>query len=91
VHRVGLASANDHWYFGSGATQKRGTTFGFGTRPSRGGADLGIVTEASADYTLTPHWSINAFFGVIRGGEVVRRSFRGQTMTFGYLENVIQF
>lgn len=91
VHRIGLASPADHWYFGSGATQARGTTFGFATRPSRGGSDLGIATEMSADYTLSPHWSINGFLGVMRGGQVVRRSFSGRTLTYGYLENVIQF
>jgi hypothetical protein len=24
-HRIGLATSRDHWYFGSGATQARGT------------------------------------------------------------------
>ena len=91
LHRLGLASANDHWYFGSGATQARGTTFGFATRPSRGGSDLGMSTEMSADYTLSPHWSLNGFFGVMRGGQVVRRTFAGRILTFGYIENVVQF
>jgi hypothetical protein len=47
--------------------------------------------EASADYALTRHWSLNGFVGVMRGGEVVRRTFAGSTMTFAYVENVLQF
>ena len=91
VHRIGLAAARDHWYFGSGATQARGTTFGFATRPSNGRTDLGTAVEVSADYTLSSHWSLNGFLGLLRGGQVVRRTFTGQMLTFGYLENVIQF
>lgn len=91
VHRVGLATAQDLWYFGSGATQVRGTQFGFATRPSHGRRDLATVLELSTDYAAARHWSINAFLGVARGGEIVRRAFAGRTMTFAYLENVLQF
>ncbi len=91
VRRVGLASSRDHWYFGSGATQSRGTLFGFSARPSNGRTDLATIVEASADYTISRRWSINGFLGVARGGDVVRRSFAGPTMTFAYVENVVQF
>lgn len=91
VHRIGVADARDHWYSGSGATQARGDVFGFATRPANGGTDLGTAVEVSADYVLSPHWSINGFLGVLRGGQIVRRSFSGATLTFGYVENVIQF
>lgn len=91
IHRIGLASAHDLWYFGSGATQARGTLFGFSTRPGHGARSLGIVVEGSADYAIVPGWSINGYLGVMRGGGVVRPEFAGQTMTFGYLENVLQF
>jgi len=91
VHRIGVATARDHWYFGSGATQARGDVFGFATRPANGGTDLGTAVEVSADYALSPHWSINGFLGVLRGGQIVRRSFSGRTLTFGYVENLVQF
>jgi hypothetical protein len=91
LHRVGLASARDLWYGGSGATQDRGTTFGFSTRPSFGATRLGTVVEGSADYAISPHWSVNGYVGVMRGGEVVRPAFAGRTLTFGYVENVVQF
>ena len=91
VHRIGLASSRDLWYSGSGATQSRGTLFGFSTRPSNGSTHLGTIVEGSADYAVSPHWSIGACWGVIRGGDVVRRSFAGRTMTFGFIENSVQF
>jgi hypothetical protein len=91
LRRVGLATSRDHWYFGSGATQSRGTLFGFSTRPSNGRTDLAAITELSADYAVSRHWSVNGFLGVARGGDVVRRSFAGRTMTFAYVENVLQF
>jgi hypothetical protein len=91
VHRVGLASARDMWYVGSGATQSRGTVFGFSIRPSNGATDLATIVEASADYTLSPKWSVNGYVGAAKGGHVVRRAFAGSTMTFAYLENVLQF
>ncbi len=90
-HRVGLASARDAWYFGSGATQERGTIFGFSTRPSYGATSLATIGEASADYAISRHWSINGFASVARGGRVVAPAFAGRTMTFGYVENVLQF
>jgi hypothetical protein len=91
IHRIGLASAHDVWYFGSGATQARGTLFGFSTRPSHGATHLGTIVEGSADYAISPRWSINGYLGVMRGGGVVRPQFAGHMMTFGYLENLFQF
>jgi hypothetical protein len=91
VHRIGLASARDLWYFGSGATQSRGTLFGFSTRPSNAATELANVVEASADYAISRHWSIGGFVGAMRGGNVVRRSFAGRTMVFGFVESAVQF
>ncbi len=91
VHRVGLASGQDLWYSGSGATQSRGRSFGFSTRPSHGATHLGTTLEASADYAVSSHWSLNVFLGAMRGGDVVRPAFEGRTLTFGYIENVLQF
>jgi hypothetical protein len=91
AHRVGLASAHDLWYFGSGATQGRGTAFGFSTRPSNGSTDLATILDGSADYAISRRWSVNAYIGVASGGDVVRGAFEGQRLTFGYVENVVQF
>jgi hypothetical protein len=91
VHRVGLASARDAWYFGSGATQQRGGTFGFSTRPSFGARRLATIVEGSVDCAIAPHWSVNGFVSAGRGGSVVRGAFAGRTIVFGYVENVVQF
>jgi hypothetical protein len=91
LHRIGLASSRDHWYFGSGATQARGVLFGFSTRPSNGYKDLATIVETSSEYSISRSWSVNGYIGAIRGGRVVRHDFTGRTMTFGYVENVIQF
>jgi hypothetical protein len=91
VRRIELASPRDHWYFGSGATQLRGTTFGFGTLRSNGQKNLGTAAEMSADYTFSPNWSINAFLGVLRGGGLIRSHFSSRTLTFAYVENVLQY
>jgi Alginate export len=91
VHRIGLATSRDHWYYGSGATQARGTLFGFSTRPSNGQTDLATIIETSAEYTIGPHWAVNAYIGAVRGGRVVERDFAGRTMTFGYIENLVSF
>jgi hypothetical protein len=91
VHRLQLVERADLWYAGSGATRRAGTVFGYAGRSSGGGRALGIAWEASADWALSPRWSINGYAGVIRGGEVVRATFAGDRLRFAYVENVIQF
>ncbi|MCC7415644.1 MAG: alginate export family protein [Acidobacteria bacterium] len=91
AHALDLANPGDRWYFGSGAGQDTGASFGYGSRASQGAVDFGTVVEGSADYRVSPHWSINGYLGTIRGGDVVRRTFRGSTLVFGYVENVVQF
>ncbi len=90
-HRVGLASSRDGWYFGSGATQQHGGIFGFATRPSFGSTHLVTIGDGSIDYTVGPHWSVNGYLAVGRGGRVVTSAFEGRSMAFGYVENVVQF
>jgi hypothetical protein len=91
LHRVGLAEAADRWYLGAGATQRRGTTFGYGARPSNDSTDLGTVIEGSASYQVNAWWSVNAFLGLIHAGGAVRGSFDGDTLRFGYVESVVSF
>ena len=91
LHRLTLANGADRWYVGSGATQSSGTTFGYATRASNGYTGLGTATEGSVDYHVNRHWSMNGYIGCIRGGSVVTALFAGQTLAFGYVENVLQF
>jgi hypothetical protein len=90
-HHVGLASSHDAWYYGSGATQQHGSIFGFATRPSFGATHLATIGEGSVDYAIAPHWSVNGYLAVGRGGGVVTPAFAGHTLTFMYIENVLQF
>jgi hypothetical protein len=91
VHQLALAEAADRWYFGSGAGQASGAVFGYGSRPSQGATRFGTVVETAVDYRLSPRWSVNGYLGVIRGADVVERTFQGRRLIFGYVENVVQF
>jgi hypothetical protein len=90
-HRLRLVEDADLWYSGGGATQRSGGFFGFSGRPSHGGRSLGTILEGSATYTTSPHWSINGYVGVMRGGDVVKRTFAGDRLMFAYLESVLTF
>jgi Alginate export len=91
LHRLDLVTAADRWYAGSGATQKSGTNFGYSGRRSNGATSLGTMLEGAADRSISRHWSINGYAGVMKGGDIVRRLFDGEWLTFGYVENVLQF
>ena len=91
VHRLSLAAAADRWYYGSGATSRTGTFFGFSSRPSLGANRLGTVVEGTADVSLRKAWSVNAYLGFIKGGEVVRRQFLRDRLVMFYAENVFSF
>lgn len=85
VHRLRLAEANDLWYGGSGAFQRRGS-FGFGGRPSGGHRDLATLADLSVDCTVRPWWNVYAYVGHAFGGRVVRASYAADAATFAYLE-----
>jgi hypothetical protein len=91
VHHVSLAQFADQWYYGSGATSRVGSFFGFASRPSRGATSLGTIAQAYADLKLKPAWTMRGYFGVMRGGEVVRRSFAGSQLLLFQLENRLSF
>lgn len=91
VHHLRLAAAADLWYAGSGATRRTGSIFGYAGRRSGGASDLGTIVEASADWTINRRWSINGYVGRLAAGDVVRATFAGDRLTFGYVENVIVF
>jgi hypothetical protein len=90
LHRLDLATAADLWYSGSGATQKDGTNFGYAGRRSNGATSLGTMLEGSVDRVISRRWSVNGYVGVMKGGDVVRGTFAGDWLTFGYVESVVQ-
>jgi Alginate export len=89
LHRVDLASAEDLWYTGSGATLGEGSVFGYTGRHSNGSTRLGTSVEASADYAVTPRVAVNAFFGTMAGAGVVTGTFQGDRLWYGYVESAI--
>jgi hypothetical protein len=91
VHRLSLSEAADRWYYGSGATSRTGTFFGFASRSSGGATRLGTIAEGSIDVTLKRSWSMNGYLGWMKGADVVRRTFAGDRLVFFYLENVLSF
>jgi hypothetical protein len=91
VHRISLAEAADRWYYGSGATSRTGTFFGFAGRSSGGATRLGTIAEGSIDVMLKRHWSMNGYLGWMKGGDVVRQTFATDRLVFFYLENVLSF
>ena len=91
VHWLRLSENADLWYVGSGATRRTGSIFGYAGRRSGGEHWLGTAVEGSADWTITPRWSLNGYLGWIAGGDVVRASFARDRLTFFYFENVLQF
>jgi hypothetical protein len=91
AHRLRLTSASDLWYSGSGATQRSGTIFGFAGRRSNGSSGLGVIVEGSADWTLSPHFSVNGYLSRMNGGDVIGGTFAGRRLVFGYVETVVSF
>lgn len=90
LHRLWLASSEDRWYAGSGATLSTGGTFGYASRPSNGSTDVGTAAELSAAYAPSPRWSINGFAGTIDGGRVVTGTFGGDRLWFAYVESGVR-
>ena len=91
LHRLDLGSRADRWYHGSGATAREGVFFGFSGRPSGDATSLGTILEGTLDVRLMKYWSMNGYIGRMWGGDVVRTLFRGDRLTFWYIENAIGF
>jgi len=91
VHALGLASAQDLWYQGSGATASQGRYFGFSGRHSGGAQQLGRLVEGAVDVPIRKYWSVNAYAAAMWGGDVVRHQFSGTRLTTWFVENVVRF
>lgn len=91
VHHLRLATPTDRWYHGSGATSGTGAFFGYSGRFSGFDPTLGTIAESSVELALRPQWSARAYAGWMRGGDVVRRSFRDDRLLFVSFENVLTF
>ena len=91
VHALHLASGDDLWYQGSGATASHGRFFGFSGRAAHGDTSLGTVIEGAVDVPIRKHWSVNAYAGTMSAGDVVQNWFTDKRLVFWSVENVIRF
>jgi hypothetical protein len=91
VHALQLASGQDLWYQGSGATASKGRYFGFSGRSARGERSLGTLIEGTVDVPLKKYWSINAYAAMMSPGDAVTQMFTNKRLTFWSVENVIRF
>lgn len=79
VHALNLANSNDLWYFGSGATQARGSINGYLGRPSGGSRSLGTLFDISIDHKFSDTDNVQLYFGTVSGGRVVSTTFPQNT------------
>jgi hypothetical protein len=91
VHALQLASGQDLWYQGSGATASKNRFFGFSGRAARGRRTLGTVLEGAVDVPIRKYWSINAYAAMMSAGDVVTQMFTNKRLGFWSLENVVRF
>ena len=91
VHALQLASGQDLWYQGSGATASASRFTGFSGRAPGGRRSLGTVIEGAIEAPIRKSWSINAYAGLMSAGDVVTRQFTNKHLTFWSVENVIRF
>jgi hypothetical protein len=91
VRRVHLAQLLDRWYQGSGATARSGPYFGFQGRRSSGSRDLGTIVEGRVSWRPRTWWTLRAYLGRMRGGDVVGGLFRGDRLLSGWLESAVRF
>ena len=93
VHAVQLASGEDLWYQGSGATASEGRYFGFAGRAAGGHTSLGSVVEGTLDVPIIKHWSISGYAGIMTPGEAVKRQFQftDKNLFMWSIENAIRF
>lgn len=91
VHHVSLASGDDRWYSGSGATERRGNFFGYLVRNTRGARTLGTLVEGELSWQPTPWWTLRGYAAGIAGGDAVGAVFAGRRLFTASLESRLSF
>jgi hypothetical protein len=90
VHALWLTSRKDLWYLGGGAFQPR--TFGYQGRPGGGLRGLANTWDLSADYNVSPHWSVNFYYAHAWTKGAIRSVYPTSTgADFGYTELLFRF
>ena len=85
VRLLQLGNSADGWYTGSGPFDD--SAFGIGIRPSAGSRALGTLTDLSADFQWSRHWTLAAYGSLAHAGAAIRASTPGATTgSFAFLE-----
>ncbi len=80
-----LTSGRDLWYQGGGAFDNK--VFGYIGRPANTHGSLATLYDISADYALTKHVSLSAFYSVAFGKSVIGAIYpRDHTAQYGFFE-----
>jgi hypothetical protein len=91
VRHVQLASGDDRWYYGSGATERRGNFFGYLVRNTRGARTLGTIAEANLSWQAARWWTLRGYVAGFAGGDAVDAVFAGRRLFTASLESRITF
>ncbi len=85
LHWLRLSNARDLWYLGGGAFQDG--TFGYAGRPSGGHRSLATVADLSADWKISPQFSLTAYLGGAFSRRAIQASYpQAGNGRFSYLE-----
>ena len=86
AHLLSLATPQDLWYVGSGATQNSGSINGYAGRSSGGGSQLGTLLDLGIDHQIDAHNKLSLYFGHVFGGDVPASSYVNPNASFFFLE-----
>ena len=90
LHFLQLTAANDLWYQGGGAFDRK--VFGYVGRPSGGHTSFATLADISSDMQLTPSFALNLYYAHSFGRSVVHADYpAGAQANFGYLELAYRF
>ena len=91
ARHVRLASGDDRWYYGSGATERRGSFFGYLGRNTRGARTLGTIFEGDLSWQAARWWTLRGYLAGFAGGDAVGAVFAGRRLFTASLESRITF
>ena len=83
-HWLQLTESQDLWYSGGGATNE--TFFGYQGLNSGGRHDLGSLLDTSVTVSILKQLTAYCYYGHTFGESVVKTTFAGANMNFGYVE-----
>ena len=85
LHFLKLTAPSDFWYQGGGAFDNK--VFGYTGRPGNGHNSFSSLYDLSADYTISPQWSLGMYYAHAFGKTVVAAIYPTERdANYGYLE-----